>query len=279
MKNKIKKVTSVQLKTAQPTILIFDSGVGGLSIYHEVKQLLPDLYYIYAFDNDAFLYGEKSGEFIIKRVIRFIDQIQQKHTLAIAIIACNTASTVSLPALRAHFQFPIIGVVPAIKTATKLTRNGIIGLLATKTTISGNYTRELIDRFAIDCTVKMIASSELVNLAEKKLHGQVISKEALASIVKPWLKMKDPPDTIVLGCTHFPLLTAELKEVLFDGTRLIDSGAAIARRAVWLINNHQNLILTKNKNIAYCTKKNFEAKKLIPVLMNEGFNLLEKISI
>lgn len=267
------------MKTARPTILIFDSGVGGLSVYREVRQLLPDLHYIYAFDNDAFPYGEKSAEFIIERIIRFIDQIQQKHALAIAIIACNTASTVSLPILRAHFQFPIIGVVPAIKPATKLTRNGIIGLLATKATVSGNYTRELIDRFAVDCKVEMIASSELVELAEKKLHGQIISTETLVRIVKPWLKMKEPPDTIVLGCTHFPLLSAELKEVLFDGTRLIDSGAAIARRAVWLINNHPDLILTKNKNIAYCTRMDVEAEKLIPVLMNEGFNQLEKISI
>ncbi|CAA2929311.1 glutamate racemase [Arsenophonus endosymbiont of Bemisia tabaci] len=281
MKNEIKKVTSAQSKTARPTILIFDSGAGGLSVYREVRQLLPDLHYIYiyAFDNDAFPYGEKSAEFIIERIIRFIDQIQQKHALAIAIIACNTASTVSLPVLKAHFQFPIIGVVPAIKPATKLTRNGVIGLLATKVTVSGNYTRELIDRFAVDCKVEMIASSELVELAEKKLHGQVISKEALVRIVKPLLKIKEPPDTIVLGCTHFPLLSAELKEVLLDGTRLIDSGAAIARRAVWLINNHQNLILTKSKNIAYCTKMDVEAEKLIPVLINEGFNRLEKMFI
>lgn len=168
MKNEIKKVTSDQLKMARPTILIFDSGVGGLSIYHEIRQLLPDLHYIYAFDNDAFPYGEKSPAFIIERTIRFIDQIQQKHALAIAVIACNTASTVSLLALRAYFPFPIIGVVPAIKPATKLTRNGIIGLLATKVTVNGNYTKELIDRFAPDCKVEMIASSELVQLAEKK---------------------------------------------------------------------------------------------------------------
>lgn len=93
------------------------------------------------------------------------------------------------------------------------------------------------------------------------------------------VKNERTPDTIVLGCTHFPLLSAELKEVLFDGTRLIDSGAAIARRAVWLINNHQDLILTNNRNIAYCTRMDVEADKLIPVLMNEGFNQLEKISI
>ncbi|MGP1928672.1 MAG: glutamate racemase [Arsenophonus sp. NC-WZS1-MAG3] len=262
-----------------PTILIFDSGVGGLSVYREVRQLLPNLCYIYAFDNDAFPYGKKNAEFIIERITRLIEKIQQKHALSIAIIACNTASTISLPVLRAYFKFPIIGVIPAIKPAAKLTRNGIIGLLATKVTINENYTRELIERFAVDCKVEMTASSELVELAEKKLHGQVISKEALLHIVKPWLKMKKPPDTIVLGCTHFPLLSGELKEVFFKETMLIDSGAAIARRAVWLINNYQNLILTKNKNISYCTKMDIEAEKLTSLLINEGFNQLKKIYI
>ncbi|MDT9587714.1 MAG: glutamate racemase, partial [Candidatus Arsenophonus melophagi] len=101
---------------------------------------------------------------------------------------------------------------------------------------------------------------------------------------KPWLKMKEPPDTIVLGCTHFPLLRKELQEVFYHRTMLIDSGTATARQALWLINNHrlmnnhQNLILTKNNNIAYCTKKDVETKKLIPLLRKEGFNVLEKIT-
>ncbi|MGP1930757.1 MAG: glutamate racemase [Arsenophonus sp. ET-YP4-MAG3] len=276
MKNKI---ISNQLKIPRSTILIFDSGVGGISIYREVKKLLPNLHYIYAFDNYAFPYGEKNAEFITNRIIHFINQIQKKQILTIVIIACNTASTVSLPILRAYFQFPIIGVVPAIKLASKLTRNGVIGLLATKVTINGNYIKDLINKFAINCKVKMIASSELVELAEKKFYGQIISKEALARIVEEWLKMKEPPDTIVLGCTHFLLLSVELKKVLFAGTRLIDSGTAVAKRAAFLINHNKNLILIKNHNIAYCTKIDIETKKLIPILMNEGFSQLEKISI
>ncbi|MFP3014120.1 MAG: glutamate racemase [Arsenophonus sp.] len=280
MKNKIQKEKYNYLKTTKLTILIFDSGVGGLSIYRDVKELLPDINYIYCFDNECFPYGEKSAKLIIERIISFIEQVQKKYVLSIAIIACNTASTVSLPALRAHFRFPIIGVVPAIKTATKLTRNGIIALLATKATISGIYTRNLIDRFGINCKIKMIALSELVELAEKKLHGQIISKEVLMQILKPFLKIKESPDTIVLGCTHFPLLSEELREVLVNGTKLIDSGVAIARRAVWLINNHQNLILTNNKKkIAFCTKIDLKTKNLIPVLINENFNQLEKIYI
>ncbi|WP_395496565.1 glutamate racemase [Arsenophonus endosymbiont of Lipoptena cervi] len=261
-----------------PTILIFDSGVGGLSIYRKVKKLLPNLNYIYAFDNAAFPYGKKSSEFIINRIVQYINQIEKKHKLSLVIIACNTASTVSLPILRNNFQYPIIGVVPAIKTARKLTRNGIIGLLATEATINGNYIKELIKKFAIDCKVIKIASPELVELAEQKFYGQVILKKELIRIVKPLLKLKESPDTIVLGCTHFPLLLTEFKKIFLDNINFVDSGFAIAKRVVHLINNDKIFFITKNKSIAYCTKIDIKTKKFITIMKNEGFNKLEKIT-
>ena len=131
----------------RPTVLVFDSGVGGLSVYNEIRQLLPNLHYIYAFDNVAFPYGEKSEEFIVERVVEIVTAVQQRYPLALAVIACNTASTVSLPALREKFAFPVVGVVPAIKPAARLTANGIVGLLATRGTVKRPYTRELIDRY------------------------------------------------------------------------------------------------------------------------------------
>ena len=102
----------------RPTVLVFDSGVGGLSVYDEVRQMLPDLHYIYAFDNVAFPYGEKSEEFIVERVVEIVTAVAKRHPLSIIVIACNTASTVSLPALRAKFSCPVVGVVPAIKPAS-----------------------------------------------------------------------------------------------------------------------------------------------------------------
>lgn len=237
---------SNDVATAKPTALVFDSGVGGLSVYQEIRSLLPDLHYIYAFDNQGFPYGEKDEAFIIERVVKTVAEVQKLHPLSIVIIACNTASTITLPALRERFSFPIVGVVPAIKPAAKLTRNGVVGLLATKATVQRSYTHDLIARFATDCDIKMLGSSELVVLAEAKLHGEVIDHAVLKKILRPWLSMAEPPDTVVLGCTHFPLLREELAAVLPDGTRLVDSGAAIARRVAWLIANQENTLSTED---------------------------------
>ncbi|ETT01357.1 glutamate racemase [Providencia alcalifaciens PAL-3] len=258
---------------------MFDSGVGGLSVYREVKKLIPNAHYIYAFDNEAFPYGEKSEEFIIDRVYQIVNAIAKKHPLTIAVIACNTASTVSLPNLRANFAFPIVGVVPAIKPATKLTRNGVVGLLATRGTVNREYTKELIERFATDCKVISLGSAELVQLAERKLHGEILPLDEVAQAVKPWIKMKEAPDTVILGCTHFPLIVEELEKVLPSGTRFIDSGAAIARRTVWLINNQAEVTDSNEEDFAYCLLMNESLQELRPVLEAEGFKSLQKLAI
>lgn len=271
----LEAIPSKMAITQRPTVLIFDSGVGGLSVYQDVRQLMPDLHYIYAFDNEAFPYGEKSEAFIVERVLKIVNAVQQRHSLAIVIIACNTASTVSLPALRSRFNFPVVGVVPAIKPAARLTANGIVGLLATRGTVQRTYTHELITRFATDCKIVLLGSAELVELAETKLHGKSVSLNKLKEILHPWLNMREPPDTVVLGCTHFPLLSDELIQVLPEGTRLVDSGAAIARRAAWLITAQENLISTQEDNLAYCMELNENTRSLIPVLQYYGFNSLK----
>ena len=264
---------------ARPTVLVFDSGVGGLSVYNEVRQLLPDLHYIYAFDNVAFPYGEKSEEFIVERVVEIVTVVQQRYPLALAIIACNTASTVSLPALREKFVFPVVGVVPAIKPAARMTANGIVGLLATRGTVRRPYTHELVARFATECKIEMLGSAELVELAEAKLHGEPVSLDELRKILRPWLRMKEPPDTVVLGCTHFPLLQEELLQVLPEGTRLIDSGAAIARRTAWLLEHEAPEALSADENIAFCMAFTSETVQLMPVLQHYGFSKLEKLPV
>ncbi|MBG6031025.1 glutamate racemase [Proteus hauseri] len=272
--------TSDAQLTANPTVLVFDSGVGGLSVYREIREKLPDAHYIYVFDNEAFPYGEKSQEFIIDRVVRIVSAVAEKHDLATIVIACNTASTVSLPALRAKFtDIPIVGVVPAIKPAAKLTCNGVVGLLATRATVKRPYTHELIERFATDCKVHSLGSAELVELAERKLHGEAVSLDALRKILTPWLKMKEPPDTVVLGCTHFPLLADELLSVLPDGTRIIDSGAAIARRTAWLVVNQAKIKGTNEISFAYCLKEDENSELLKPVLAGFGFESLRKLAL
>ncbi|UQY43960.1 glutamate racemase [Erwinia sp. PK3-005] len=263
----------------RPTVLVFDSGVGGLSVYNEVRQLLPNLHYIYAFDNVAFPYGEKSEEFIVTRVVDIVDAVAKRYPLSMVIIACNTASTVSLPALRARFAFPVVGVVPAIKPAARLTRNGIVGLLATRATVRRPYTRDLVAQFASECKTEMLGSAELVELAEMKLHGQTIPLETVRRVLQPWLRMSEPPDTVVLGCTHFPLLAEELQAVLPEGTRLIDSGAAIARRTVWLLEHEAPKACSTHANLALCMEITPETVQLMPVLQRYGFEKLEKLAL
>ncbi|EOI3466033.1 glutamate racemase [Cronobacter dublinensis] len=264
---------------ARPTILVFDSGVGGLSVYDEIRHLLPDLHYIYAFDNVAFPYGEKSEAFIVERVVEIVTAVQARYPLALAVIACNSASTVSLPALRAKFAFPVVGVVPAIKPAARLTANGVVGLLATRGTVKRPYTHELIARFANECQIEMLGSAELVEIAEAKLHGEPVSLEALRRVLRPWLRMPEPPDTVVLGCTHFPLLAEELLQVLPEGTRLVDSGAAIARRTAWLLEHEAPDARSCDDNIAYCMALTPEVAQLMSVLQRYGFSKLEKLPL
>ncbi|ORM62548.1 glutamate racemase [Pantoea rodasii] len=263
----------------RPTVLVFDSGVGGLSVYDEVRQLLPDLHYLYAFDNEGFPYGEKTEDFIVERVVAVVDAITKRFPLALVIIACNSASTVSLPALRERFEFPVVGVVPAIKPAARLTRNGVVGLLATRGTVKRPYTHELVAQFARECKIEMLGSAELVELAEAKLHGEEVELADVRRAVQPWLRMKEPPDTVVLGCTHFPLLRDELQMVLPEGTRLVDSGAAIARRTVWLLEHEAPHAVSSDQNVAFCTRMDDEVMQLSPVLQRYGFPLLEKLAI
>ncbi|MBD8164772.1 glutamate racemase [Erwinia persicina] len=263
----------------RPTVLVFDSGVGGLSVYDEIRKLLPDLHYLYAFDNVAFPYGEKSEAFIVERVVAIVEAVTRRYPLALVVIACNSASTVTLPALRERFAFPVVGVVPAIKPAARLTRNGVVGLLATRGTVKRPYTHELVARFGSECKTEMLGSAELVELAEAKLHGQPVSIDDVKRILQPWLRMQEPPDTVVLGCTHFPLISEELQQVLPEGTRLIDSGAAIARRTVWLLENESPDAFSQDENMAFCMDITEQAVQLMPVLQRYGFSKLEKLPL
>jgi len=263
----------------RPTVLVFDSGVRGLSVYDEIRKLLPDLHYLYAFDNVAFPYGEKSEAFIVERVVAIVEAVTRRYPLALVVIACNSASTVTLPALRERFDFPVVGVVPAIKPAARLTRNGVVGLLATRGTVKRPYTKELVARFGGECKTEMLGSAELVELAEAKLHGQPVPIEEVKRILQPWLRMQEPPDTVVLGCTHFPLISEELQQVLPEGTRLIDSGAAIARRTVWLLENESPEAFSQDENMALCMDITEQAVQLMPVLQRYGFAKLEKLAL
>ncbi|MBI0155305.1 glutamate racemase [Gilliamella sp. W8128] len=265
-----------------PTVLVFDSGIGGLSIYNEIYSKMPNLHYIYAFDNEGFPYGDKSSEYLIARVNRIIATILQSYSIDLAVIACNTASTICLPSLRTNFSFPIVGVVPAIKPASKVTKNKCIGLLATKATIQRAYTSNLIQEFAPDCDVKLLGLSELAHIAENKLQGMAVDMQQLEKLLQPWLNLSTIPDTIVLGCTHYPFIKDELR-ILFPNTTFIDSGYAIASRVNTLLNDQYDLNslnkLSTLDNIVISTLHNQQVEKLTKKFTEYNLNKYHCISI
>jgi glutamate racemase len=220
--------------TPAPRILVLDSGVGGLSILEALKQGLSGCEFVYASDNAAFPYGLKSQAYLVERVEAVLKRLIKEVEPDIIVVACNTASTVVLPSIRDHFKAPVVGVVPAIKPAVALSRTGVIGLLGTPGTVNREYTQALIKEFANDCEIVKVGSSRLVEIAEQALRGSSPDKRELEEILAP-LFAADKLDTIVLACTHFPLIVQALKDASPRTVNWIDSGEAIARRVESLI--------------------------------------------
>ena len=243
-------------------VLIFDSGVGGLSVYEQIAKKNPNIEYRYLFDNAYFPYGELPREKLIARITQLLTGFTQQYPTDLIVIACNSASTIALDDLRHHFTIPIVGVVPAIKPATLITKNNVIGLLATPGTIERAYTNTLIAEFAVGKKVLRIGSTKLVTLAEDKLMGKKVDQEEFAKILAPWssLKQDETPDTLILGCTHFPLLKDEIAACFTTKIQLIDSGEAIALRvqqllASELINTDIDKLKQQTVRQAFYTKK------------------------
>ncbi|OXY81477.1 glutamate racemase [Oceanimonas doudoroffii] len=256
-------------------ILIFDSGMGGLSVYREVRRSLPTHQYFYLFDNACFPYGELGETRLVERVLELLTNFVPKHDIDIVVIACNTASTHVLPALRERLHIPVVGVVPAIKPAAEYCRlHGFthIGLLATPGTVSRSYTAELVQSFAADMQVSMLGTTELVKMAEDKLAGLPVDMTRLARVLAPW-RSDDGPSALVLGCTHFPLLAQELSQCL-PGVQLVDSGQAIARRVASLLLQAPAAEAGDEQGVfghVYCTELTAKAQAQSGAFLGEGF--------
>lgn len=220
-----------------PHALVFDSGVGGLSVLREIAALLPSVRLTYAADNAFFPYGTKTEGALVARVSAVIGTLVEQVQPDIVVIACNTASTTALEAVREFLKIPVIGVVPAIKPAATASQSRVIGLLGTKTTVASSYTAALISRFAADSTVLTHGSPELVEAAERKLRGEPVDMAEIASVLDRLFGQPggDRLDMVVLGCTHFPLLSAELAAAAPHPVIWMDSGAAIARRVATIL--------------------------------------------
>ena len=218
-------------------IVIYDSGVGGLSIYQAVHAALPEHDYIFLSDNQAFPYGTKSEEDLLNRVHQVTHAVMDHYEPQLVIVACNTASTLALDSLRDTYDARFIGVVPAIKPAATLSQTRHIAVLATPATVERPYTKRLITEHAQGCRVDLIAAPSMVALAETKLRGEGVDLAELEKIMLP-IKSDQSIDTLVLACTHYPLLKPEIKQVLGQDTHvkhIIDSADAIARRAMTVL--------------------------------------------
>ncbi|MDO6640557.1 glutamate racemase [Shewanella sp. 5_MG-2023] len=260
-------------------ILIFDSGIGGLSVLEHIQTKMPAKDIFYLFDNARLPYGDLAEQALIEGCVALIIKQVACINASIVVVACNTASTLVLPHLRRRLTIPVVGVVPAIKPAAQLTQSKHIALLATPGTVERAYTKELIREFAGCCEVTLIGSSELVLIAEEKAKRKPINLNA----IKPILASINGTDidTLVLGCTHFPLLRQEIAECISHPVTLLDSGEAIAIRVVSLLETINRSAKGKTNKVGRLTAgftKKID-KGLALTLADYGFKQLECISV
>ena len=220
-----------------PAIVVFDSGLGGLTVFREVAAVRPDARYIYLADDEAFPYGDLPEAALIDRINKVIGEEIVRAAPDMVVIACNTASTLALTHVRARFKVPFVGTVPAIKPACASSRSKLVSVLGTRATVAREYTHGLIREFAQGCDVTLVGAGNLATLAEAGLNGDAVDDMAIAAEIAPCFIEKDGrrTDTVVLACTHFPLLLDRLRKLSPWPVDWLDPAPAIARRVVDLL--------------------------------------------
>ena len=216
-----------------PTILVFDSGLGGLTVLREIVGARPDAHFVYVADDAFFPYGHYGEDRIIARVVPLIGELIENHAPDLVVIACNTASTLVMSHLREQYEVPFVGTVPAIKPACAKSKTKRVSVLGTKGTVKREYTHALIRDFAQGCEVTLVGSAQLASLAEAALSGAEVSDAEISAELAPCFVGDDDlarTDTIVLACTHYPLLMDRLVRLAPWPVDWIDPAPAIARR-------------------------------------------------
>ncbi|MEJ7934938.1 glutamate racemase [Sphingobium sp. AN558] len=262
----------------QAPLLFFDSGVGGLSILGPARAALPTAPIIYAADSAGFPYGTKSEAEIAARVPALLGRLVERYRPRLAVIACNTASTIALSAVRAALDIPVVGTVPAIKPAALLSKSRIFGVLGTDATVRQPYVDRLAAEHGADCTVLRHGSAALVELAEAKLRGErldpAIARDALSGLLDQ--PEGDRMDVVVLACTHFPLVEAELAAAAPRRLTFVHGGEGIARRILYLTQG-QSWPLTPRPGKAVVTRLDSEVARLAPALADYGLEQIEAL--
>ena len=223
--------------TAAPGILVFDSGLGGLTVFREIAVVRPDARFVYAADDAFFPYGRQDESRLVSRVLEVMDELIAAHRPDQVVVACNTASTLVLPKLREKFKVPFVGTVPAIKPACLSSNTKLVSVLGTEATVRREYTRVLVAEHGNDCAVTLVGSPRLAELAEAELKGHAVADADIeAEIAACFVERSGArTDTVVLACTHYPLLLQRLEKLALWPVNFIDPAPAIARRVVELL--------------------------------------------
>ena len=220
-----------------PKILVLDSGVGGLTVFREIARARPDAHFMYVLDDALFPYGKAPEGELIDHILAVMDAFVATHQPDLAVIACNTASTLVLPCLRQRFSLPFVGTVPAIKPACAASQSKRVSVLGTEATVAREYTHALIRSFGQGCDVTLVGSGGLAPLAEAVLAGETASDAEICAEIAPCFVQDggERTDTVVLACTHYPLLLDRFEALAPWPVRWIDPAPAIARRVVELL--------------------------------------------
>jgi glutamate racemase len=258
--------------TSDAPILFFDSGVGGLSVVARARELLPTAAFVYAADTAGFPYGTKTEAEIAARVPALLGRLVERYRPRLVVIACNTASTIALTVVRNALDVPVVGTVPAIKPAAEASVTRVIGVLGTDATVRQPYVDRLSAEFASDCTVVRHGSAALVALAEAKLRGEEVDitdvRAAIAGLFGG--PHGSSIDTVVLACTHFPLLADELAAAVPHPVSFVDGGPGIARRIAHLT-AEQDWPDVAQPGVAVVTRLDDTARALAPAFAARGF--------
>lgn len=254
-------------------VIVFDSGIGGLTVLREARVLMPERHFIYVADDAGFPYGSWEEPALRERIVNLFADLIKRYQPQLCVIACNTASTLVLDDLRHAFpDTPFVGTVPAIKPAAERTRSGLVSVLATPGTVKRAYTRDLIQSFASQCHVRLVGADRLATIAEAHIRGEPIDDALVLEQIMPCFIEKDGKrtDIVVLACTHYPFLANVFRRLAPWPVDWLDPAEAIARRMLSLLPESTDKTLHHHDDLAVFTsgRPDYAIRRLL-----QGFGL------